>query len=149
MKVNRIGALMLAGVLTCTAPAAVYASDTNDTVEEIITDTVVDSLLSNPDKVADIVIYVKDLVDQQDFSDEELLDIIDQAADHFDLSLSDSEKESVLKLVKKFKETDIDEEQLRSSIQSVYDKMESLGIDKEDVKGIFGKVIDLAKSFLD
>lgn len=146
MKVNKIGALMLAGVLTCTAPAAVYAGDT---VEEVITDTVVDSLLSDPDKVADIVIYVKNLVDQQDFSDEELSDIIDQAAEHFELELSDSEKNSILKLVKKFKDMDIDETQLRESIQSVYDKMESLGIDKEDVKGILGKVIDFAKTFLD
>lgn len=146
MKVKKLGALILAGVLTCTAPTVVFAEDA--TTEEILMDTVVDSLLSDPDKAADIIIYVKEMIDQQEFTDEEILSIIDEAADQFQISLSDSDKELILELVNKFKEMDMDEEQLRSDIRSVYDKMESLGIEGDDVKGFLGKLFDFAKSFL-
>ena len=146
MKVNKLGALILAGVLTCTGPAVIFAED--NSTEEMIMDEVVDSLLSNPDKVADIIIFVKDMIDRQDLSDDQILNIIDEAAVQFEVSLSDSDKESILKLVKKFKEMDIDETQLRNHINSAYEKLESLGIDKESVKGILGKLIDFAKSII-
>ena len=43
---------------------------------------------------------------------------------------------------------DLDENELRSQVNKVYDKLESLGITKEDVKGILGKLVDLVKEFL-
>lgn len=77
MKVKKLGVLILAGVLTCTSPAAVFAEEVT---EESRIDTAIDSLLENPDEIADIVIYVKDLIDEQDISDEDITDLIDQAA---------------------------------------------------------------------
>ena len=48
MKIKKFGALIMAGVLMCTAPAAsVMASDAADTVQEIITDNEIDSLASD------------------------------------------------------------------------------------------------------
>ena len=146
MRVKKIGALILAGVLSCTTPAAVFAEE--NTTEEILMDSVLDSLLSDPDKVADIIIFVKDMIDDQDFSDDEIRNVIDQAAEKFEVSISDSDKETILKLVKKFKDMDIDEDELRENIQSVYEKLDSLGIEKEDVKGFLGKLIDFAKELL-
>lgn len=146
MKVKKLGALILAGVLTCTAPSVVFAEEMT---EEILMDTVIDSLLDDPDEVADIVIYVKNLIDEQDISDEDMRSVIDEAAEHFQVSLSDSDKESLLEIIKKFKDMDLDEEQLRSDIHSVYDKLESLGVEKEDVKGLFGKLIEFAKNILE
>ena len=43
---------------------------------------------------------------------------------------------------------DLDEDELRSQVRKVYDKLESLGITKDDVKGVIGKLIDIAKSLL-
>lgn len=146
MRVNKLGALVLAGILTCTAPAAVSAQE--NTTEEILMDAAVDSLLSDPDKAADIIIFVKDMIDRQDLSDDEMKNIIDEAADQFDVNITDSDKDTILKLVKKFKDMDIDEEQLREDIKSVYEKLDNLGIEKDDVKGFLGKIIDFAKSIL-
>ena len=53
-----------------------------------------------------------------------------------------------LKIYNKFKNIDIDEENLRTQVNKIYDKLESLGITKEDVKGILGKLIDLVKSII-
>lgn len=146
MRVNKLGALVLAGILTCTAPATVSAQE--NTTEEILMDAAVDSLLSDPDKAADIIIFVKDMIDRQDLSDDEMKNIIDEAADQFDVNITDSDKDTILKLVKKFKDMDIDEEQLREDIKSVYEKLDNLGIEKDDVKGFLGKIIDFAKSIL-
>ena len=61
MKIKKIGILMIAGTLMCTSPAAtVMASDATETVQEIITDNEIDSLVSDPDKVVDIIMYAKD-----------------------------------------------------------------------------------------
>ena len=38
------------------------ASDATETVQEIITDNEIDSLVSDPDKVVDIIMYAKDKV---------------------------------------------------------------------------------------
>ena len=48
MKIKKIGILMIAGTLMCTSPAAtVMASDATETVQEIITDNEIDSLVSD------------------------------------------------------------------------------------------------------
>ena len=37
---------------------------------------------------------------------------------------------------------------LREQVHKVYDKLESLGVTKEDVKSIFGKLVDMVKDIL-
>ena len=41
---------------------------------------------------------------------------------------------------------ELDEEQLRSAVTKAYDKLEEMGIGKEEVKGILHKLADFAKS---
>ena len=64
------------------------------------------------------------------------------------VTLSDSDKSTLIQLYNKFKNMDLDENELRSQVNKVYDKLESLGITKEDVKGILGKLVELVKGFL-
>lgn len=145
MKIKKLSALVMAGVLSCTAPAVVYAQDSS---MEILMDNEIDSLLEDPDKAVDIIMYVKDFVDQQEVSDEEILEVIDMAEENFQISLSDSEEESLLNIVKKFKDMDIDEEELRSQVSKVYEKLDELGIGKEEVKGFMAKLVDFVKDLL-
>ena len=55
MKINKLSAFILAGALTCTAPAMVYADQTTDAAVdqavELLEQSGVDDLLSDPDKV--------------------------------------------------------------------------------------------------
>ena len=57
-------------------------------------------------------------------------------------------KGTLVSLYNKFKNMDFDEEQLREQVHKVYDKLESLGVTKEDVKSIFGKLVDMVKDIL-
>ena len=149
MKIKKIGALIMAGVLMCTAPAAsVMASDAADTVQEIITDNEIDSLASDPDAVVDIIMYAKDQIAQQDISDDQIREIIQAGENTAGVSLTEEEENKLITLVKKVKDTNIDEEQLRSTVTKVYDKLQEMGIGKEEVKGILHKLVDFAKSLL-
>ncbi len=59
MKINKLSAFILAGALTCTAPAMVYADQTTDDAVdqavELLEQSGVDDLLSDPDKVVDLL----------------------------------------------------------------------------------------------
>lgn len=147
-KIKKLtAAVMTAAVLFC-APVTSMAADTaGSQAEEVIMENV-DNLLSDPGQVADIVVYVKDLIDQQQITGEQIASGVDMASEALGISLTDSEKEAIVNVAQKVLAVDVDAETLRSQIESVYDKMEELGIGKEEVKGFIQKVIDFAKSLL-
>ena len=141
---------MIAGTLMCTSPAAiVMASDATETVQEIITDNEIDSLVSDPDKVVDIIMYAKDKVAEQDISDEQIREIIQAGEETAGVTLTEEEENKLINIVKEIKNADINEEQLRSTVNKVYDKLEEMGIGKKEVKGILQKLIELAKNILE
>lgn len=153
MKINKkISALVVAGVVACTTPAMVYAQDSSsDVIEqaaEVLQDNEMDDLLSDPDKVVDLIVQAKAALGQVDVTDDEIGAALDVAAESAGITLTDSDKTTLIQLYNKFKNTDLDEEQLRSQIKKVYNKLEELGITKEDVKGILGKLMDFARSII-
>ena len=93
MIIKKMGILMIAGTLMCTSPAAtVMASDATVTVQEIITDNEIDSLVSDPDKVVDIIMYAKDKVAEQDISDEQIREIIQAGEETAGVTLTEEEE---------------------------------------------------------
>lgn len=69
MKINKkFSALVLAATLACTTPVMVYAQDSSsemvDQAVEILKDNGVDDLLSNPDKVVDLIMQTKEILGQ-------------------------------------------------------------------------------------
>lgn len=152
MKISKLSALILAGALACTTPAVVYADQTTDAAVdqavELLEQNGVDDLLSDPDKVVDLIISAKDTLGTVDVTDDQVSSALDVAADSLGITLSDSEKSTLVQMYNKFKNMDLDETELRSQVNKVYDKLESLGITKEDVKGVLGKLVDLVKGFL-
>ncbi len=147
-KIKKLtAAVMIAAVLFC-APVTSMAADTaGSQAEEVIMENV-DNLLSDPGQVADIIVYVKELINQQQITGDQIASGVDMAAEVLGISLTDSEKEAIVNVAQKVLAIDVDADALRSQIESVYDKMEDMGIGKEEVKGFIQKVIDFAKSLL-
>ena len=123
MKIKKLSAWILAGALTCTAPAVVSADTATDAAVDQAVDLLKESgigdLLSDPDKVVDIIISAMDSVGQADVTDEEISSAIDTAAQAAGFTLSDSEKSTLVSLYNKFKNMDLDEEQLREQVHKV------------------------------
>lgn len=147
-KIKKLTAVIISAAVLFCAPVNSMAADTaGSQAEEIIMENV-DNLLSDPGQVADIIVYVKELIDQQQITGDQIESGVDMASEVLGISLADSEKEAIVNVAQKVLAVDVDAEALRAQIESVYDKMESLGIGKEEVKGIVQKVIDFAKSIL-
>ncbi|MEI3412593.1 MAG: DUF1002 domain-containing protein [Blautia sp.] len=103
---------------------------------ESLLDSGIDFLASDPQKAIDIILYAKDLVDQQNITDDEVRSAINQAADHFGVSLSDSNVESLVSVVRGVLDAQIDEDTLRNDVTSVYNKLKDMGVTKDDAKGL-------------
>ena len=80
MRIKKAGIFIIAAAITCTAPAVpAIAADTSESVQEIISDNEIDSLVSDPDKVVDIIMYVKNEAAKQDISDDQIRSLIQTA----------------------------------------------------------------------
>ena len=148
MKIKKMTALIMAGVISCMTPAAVIASEQDlasaeSMIESLVTDGYISELLSDPDKVVDIIMFVKNLLKDQNITEGDISSAIDMAADEFGISLSDSEKSSLVSIVKEMIEMDIDEDEMRDYVEKIYSTMERLGIDQEDASGIIKKGISI------
>ena len=141
IKMKKSAALILAGVLACSMPMPVMASSDTEVVESF--------LASDPGKAVDIIMYAKDLVDQQNITDDQVRSAVTQAADHFGVSLSDSEVDSLVSVVRKVLDAKIDEDALRSDVNSVYSKLQDMGVTKDDAKGLVSKLIEFVKGLFE
>ena len=144
-KMNRITALVVAGIISCTSPMMVMASDSSSVMsqaEEILKDNEIESLASDPDKVGDIIVYVKGL------SDDEISQGIDEAADHYGVTLSEDDKNSLVNIISKFRGIDISDDQIKGYVSDAYSTLKDMGVTKSDVKNIFEKAIEFIKGML-
>ncbi len=148
IRMRKSAALIMAGVLVCSTPLPVMAAGNTDVVESLL-DSGIDFLASDPQKAVDIILYAKDLLDQQNITDDQVRSAITQAADHFGVSLSDSDVNSLVSVVRSVLDAQIDEDELRSDVDSVYSKLKDMGVTKEDAKGLIAKLIDFVKGLFE
>ena len=137
----------MAGALAFSVPVPAMASGFDTSSLEALIDSGVDAVFSDPDQTVDIIMYVKDKIGQQDVTDDQIRTVINEAADAFQISLTDSEKDNLVDLARKVKDANIDEDELRSDVNAVFDKMDALGVEKNDVKGFLKKILNLVKGW--
>ena len=150
-RLNKVTALVIAGVISCTSPMMVMASDSGSVMsqaEEILKDNEVGSLASDPDKVGDIIVYVKGLVDSNQITDDEISQGIDEAADHFGVSLNEDDKSSLVNIISKFRGIEMSDDQIKGYVSDAYSTLKDMGVTKSDVKNIFEKAIEFIKGML-
>ena len=150
-KMNRITAVVVAGMIACTSPMVVMAEDSSSVVsqaEEILKNNEIESLASDPDKVSDIIVYVKDLFDSNQITDDEISQGIDEAADYYGVSLSDDDKSSLVNIISRFRGIDVSDEQIKKYVNDAYSTLQDMGVTKSDVKNIFQKAIQFIKGML-
>ena len=136
------------GIISCTSPMMVMASDSSSVMsqaEEILKDNEIESLASDPDKVGDIIVYVKGLFDSNQISDDEISQGIDEAADHYGVTLSEDDKNSLVNIISKFRGIDISDDQIKGYVSDAYSTLKDMGVTKSDVKNIFEKAIEFIK----
>ena len=146
-NIKKLTGSMMAGALAFSVPVPAIASGFDTSSLEALIDSGVDAVFSDPDQTVDIIMYVKDKIGQQDVTDDQIRTVINEAADAFQISLTDSEKDNLVDLARKVKDANIDEDELRSDVNAVFDKMDALGVEKNDVKGFLKKILNLVKGW--
>lgn len=146
-NIKKLTGIMMAGALAFSVPVPAIASGFDTSSLEALIDSGVDAVFSDPDQTVDIIMYVKDKIGQQDVNDDQIRTVINEAADAFQISLTDSEKDNLVDLARKVKDANIDEDELRSDVNAVFDKMDALGVEKNDVKGFLKKILNLVKGW--
>ena len=146
-NIKKLTGIMMAGALAFSVPVPAIASGFDTSSLEALIDSGVDAVFSDPDQTVDIIMYVKDKIGQQDVTDDQIRTVINEAADAFQISLTDSEKDNLVDLARKVKYANIDEDELRSDVNAVFDKMDALGVEKNDVKGFLKKILNLVKGW--
>ena len=116
--------------------------------EEILKDNEVGSLASDPDKVGDIIVYVKGLFDSNQITDDEISQGIDEAADHFGVSLNEDDKSSLVNIISKFRGIEMSDDQIKGYVSDAYSTLKDMGVTKSDVKNIFEKAVEFIKGML-
>ena len=150
-RLNKFTALIVAGVISCTSPMMVMASDSGSVMsqaEEILKDNEVGSLASDPDKVGDIIVCVEGLFDSNQITDDEISQGIDEAADHFGVSLNEDDKSSLVNIISKFRGIEMSDDQIKGYVSDAYSTLKDMGVTKSDVKNIFEKAIEFIKGML-
>ena len=146
-NIKKLTGIMMAGALALSVPVPAIASGFDTSSLEALIDSGVDAVFSDPDQTVDIIMYVKDKIGQQDVTDDQIRTVINEAADAFQISLTDSEKDNLVDLARKVKDANIDEDELRSDVNAVFDKMDALGVEKNDVKGFLKKILNLVEGW--
>lgn len=108
--------------------------------------------LEDPEKAAELIAFIKNEVASQNLTDDQISELINQASEEFGVTLSEENKQSILELMKKIDDLDLDVNQLKDQISNLYDKLDSMGIhidlDSEEVQGFFSKIVEFIKDFL-
>ena len=77
---------------------------------------------------------------------EEIGDVVDQAAQEMEVSLSEEDRQAIIDLMEKISDLDLNIDSLKEQAKNLYDQISgldlNLNIDEEQVKGFFEKILD-------
>ena len=104
--------------------------------ELVLTGQLESSTGADAESVEGLVAYLKQQIAENGLTDDDSIrKAIDEAADKFDVTLTEDQKAQLLELLKKIGDLDLDVDSLVNQAKSIYDKIENLGAD-----GIFDKI---------
>lgn len=154
--------VIVAGPFEITGTAALvgamkaYAELTGEEISAESMDTAVNELVitsqmaedAGSQEIEELIAFVKAKVVEEGLDDEEAIrDVIDEGASQLGLTLSEEEKDTIISLMQKISELDLDIESMKEQAGELFDKLEEMGLDKEQAKNFFQKIIDAITEF--
>ncbi len=142
------GPFKISGTAALVGAMKAYESMTGETVSEsnldaanqelVVTGNVAQEVGS--EKAEQLIALIKEKVASEDVSSkEDIMEIIDQAAQELDITLSAENRQKIMKLMKKIGTLDLDVNKLKQQAKDVYGKLSDLGISLEK-QGFFEKL---------
>ncbi len=153
------GPFSISGTAGLVGAIKAYEIMTGENVDEESMDTATNELvvtselgenLEDPEKAAELVAFIKNEVSSQNLTEEEMSTLVDEASKEFGVTLSEENKQSLLELMKKIDDLNLDVDQLKDQISGLYERLDNMGIhidlNSEEVQGFFAKIIQFFKN---
>lgn len=154
--------VIVAGPFEITGTAALvgamkaYAELTGEEISEASMDTAVNELVVTSQMAQDIesedieelIAFVKAKVVEEGLDNEDTISkAIDEGASQLGITITEEEKKTIISLMKKISELDLDIDSMKKQAKDLFNKLEDMGIDKEQAKGFFQKIINAIQDF--
>lgn len=151
-----VGPFDISGTAALVGVMKAYEEMTGEEIPEEVKDAATDELVTtgelsevigDKEKATELIGYIKKQVVSQDLaSDDEIAEVVKDAAEQMDITLTDDQVKDIVSMMKKISKLDIDPEKLQKQAQGIYDKIQDLNIDTEKAKGFLEKIIEFFKS---
>ena len=154
--------VIVAGPFEITGTAALvgamkaYAELTGEEISEESMDTAVNELVvtsqmadgEGSQDIEELIAYVKAKVVEEGLDDEESIrEVIEEGSSQLGITLTEEEIDTIISLMKKISELDLDIESMKEQAGELFDKLEEMGVDKEEAKNFFQKILDAITEF--
>lgn len=150
------GPFNISGTAALVGAIKAYENMTGEEVKEENADTATNELVvtgqvaenvGDQEKAEQLIGAVKgEVVEGNATTAEEIGDVVDQAAQEMEVSLSEEDRQAIIDLMEKINDLDLSIDSLKEQAKNLYDQISgldlNLNIDEEQVKGFFEKILD-------
>lgn len=152
------GPFELSGTAALVGAMKAYEVMTGEKVDEDSADAAMNELVLTGDlgedigmeKAEELVALAKQKVaDEEIESTEDVQRVVEEAAEELDITLTQEQKEELVKLFDKIKGLNLDVDKLKQQAEDVYNKLQQLGLDAEKASGIIEKITQFFEKIAD
>ena len=158
------GPFNVSGTAALVGALKAYSEMTGETVDEDVVDAAVDEMVTtgsledgtdaDNEKVEGMVAYLKEQIANSDNKDNDLDQIINDAANKFEITLNEDQFNQLKSLLEKLGGLHLDLGSLKSQAQAAYDTLKDMGfdiskihIDTEEARGLLQQIIETIKGW--
>ena len=155
-----VGPFKISGTAGLVGVIKAYENMTGEQVDEekveaatnelVVTSDIAENI-GDSEKAEELVGFIKNEVASNDYTEEEMSALVDEAASEMQVSLSDEDKQNILDLMDKVKGLDIDVTQLQEQVEGLYSKLQGMdlhiNLDSEETKSFLSNLWDQIVGF--
>lgn len=158
------GPFNVSGTAALVGALKAYSEMTGETVDEDVVDAAVDEMVTtgsledgtdaDNEKVEGMVAYLKEQIANSDNKDKDLDQIINDAANKFEITLNEDQFNQLKSLLEKLGGLHLDLGSLKSQAEAAYDTLKDMGfdiskihIDTEEARGLLQQIIETIKGW--
>lgn len=158
------GPFNVSGTAALVGALKAYSEMTGETVDEDVVDAAVDEMVTtgsledgtdaDNEKVEGMVAYLKEQIANSDNKDKDLDQIINDAANKFEITLNEDQFNQLKSLLEKLGGLHLDLGSLKSQAHAAYDTLKDMGfdiskihIDTEEARGLLQQIIETIKGW--
>lgn len=105
---------------------------------------------ADAEQIEQLMAYVKAKVVEGGLDNDAAISAaIDEGAEQLGVTLTEDEKKTIISLMKKIGSLDLDINSMRDQAKDMFNKLEDMGIDKEQARTFIQRIIDAIQSFFD